>query len=262
MEPRVFTYDISGAGDPLVLIPGGLTGWLSWIPHQGPLSAHHRVIRVQPIHNELGSAGQPGQPGYTETLERESLLLTVDELGVDRADFAGWSRGGRALINFTLAFPERVRSLALVEPGADWILEELGESDPNLEETNAIMDRLRGKEVTEDDLASFLAKTGFVEDPDQVRRHPNWESWLPHRMALSWEYDPTDRIVRSVGALRAIDCPVLLIKGTTTEPWLARIVDLLGELLPKATVEELEGGHAAHIQSIDRFLEVLEEHLH
>lgn len=63
MEPRVLRYEDSGQGEPLVLVPGGLTGWLSWIPHQGRLAGRYRVVRVQPIHNELGSAAIPDSPG-------------------------------------------------------------------------------------------------------------------------------------------------------------------------------------------------------
>ena len=132
MKPRVLKYDVAGKGDPLILVPGGLTGWLSWIPHQERLSDRHRVIRVQPIHNELGTAGKVGDPSYTRETERESLRLTLDELGIEQADFAGWSRGGKALIDFTAVHPSRVRSLTLVEPAAYWILEELGETDRRL----------------------------------------------------------------------------------------------------------------------------------
>jgi len=31
-------FDITGAGEPVVLVPGGLTGWLSWKPHAEQLS--------------------------------------------------------------------------------------------------------------------------------------------------------------------------------------------------------------------------------
>lgn len=262
MEPRVLTYDIAGEGDRLVLVPGGLTGWVSWIPHQERLSGHHQVIRVQPIHNELGSAGKPGDPSYTAEVERESLRLTLDELGIGEADFAGWSAGGKALIEFTLAYPARVRSLALVEPAAYWILKELGQTDSRLDESYEFLYGLAGREVTEDDLARFLGFGGFVEDPAQVRSHPYWDRWVSHRMALSWLSEEVFRSGRSVKDLSLITCPVLLVKGTVTEPWEKRVVDILGVYLPNARVVELEGDHAAHIQSIDRFLEELEAHLH
>src|SRR5437016_741500 len=116
MEPRVLLHDEKGAGEPVVLVPGSLTGWLSWLPHQERLAPRYRAIRVQPIHNELGSAGQRGDASYTANTEREALRLTLDALELDDAHLVGWSGGGRALIEFALAYPERVRSLALVEP--------------------------------------------------------------------------------------------------------------------------------------------------
>lgn len=261
MEPRVLQYESSGEGEPLVLVPGGLTGWLSWIPHADRLSAKRRVIRVQPIHNELGSKGVTGDPTYTAETEREALRMTIDALGIDRADFAGWSGGGRALLEFALAYPERVRSMTLVEPAAYWILEELEAPGPELDEINGFIHGLAGSEVTEDDLARFLALAGFASTPDEARRDPNWERWIPHRMALSWQSKELDRFGRSVEELSAIACPVLLVKGTRTGDWEKRVVDDLGRRIPGVRVLELEGDHASHIQSIDAFLDALEAHL-
>ncbi len=53
VRSRVLKHDIVGEGEPLVLLPGGLTGSVSWIPHQERLSATRRMVRIQPIHNEL-----------------------------------------------------------------------------------------------------------------------------------------------------------------------------------------------------------------
>jgi len=43
-------YEISGSrhrGEPIVLVPGGLSGWISWKPHAEILSKDYKVIRVQ-----------------------------------------------------------------------------------------------------------------------------------------------------------------------------------------------------------------------
>ncbi len=261
MQPRVLQHEVRGDGDPIVLVPGGLTGWISWIPHAERLAAARRAIRVQPIHNELGSAGQPGDPQYTAETERESLRLTLDDLGIASADFGGWSGGGRALIEFAIAYPERVTTLALVEPAAYWILEELGEVDEEVRRVNAFMHDLAGRPVSEENLGQFLRLAGFVEAGEDPRRHPNWERWVPHRMALSWSFEAVDHPGRTLAELASIACPVLLVKGTVTTEWLKRVVVVLDEQLPNATVRELPGDHACHIQSIDLFLEALETHL-
>lgn len=261
MRPRPLLTDVAGEGEPLVLVPGGLTGWVSWVPHQERLSGRRRVIRVQPIHNELGSAGQTGDPSYNSEVERDSLRLTLDGLGIDRADFGGWSAGGKALLDFTVNYPDRVRSLTLVEPASYWVLDELGASDPRLRRFTQYLQGLTGKAITEDDLAVFLANAGFVDDPTKARQHPYWERALPHRMTLSWLSAELMVSKHSVGDLKAITSPVLLTNGTVTDDWEKRVVDLLGELLPNARVVELDGGHAHHIESMDRFLAEFEAHL-
>jgi pimeloyl-ACP methyl ester carboxylesterase len=86
--------------------------------------------------------------------EGEPVVLIPGGLGIETAHFAGWSAGGKASIEFALAYPERVRTLTLVEPEAYWILEQLGAPDPDVERTDSFMQALFGKEVTEDDLAS------------------------------------------------------------------------------------------------------------
>ena len=65
----------------------------------------------------------------------------------------------------------------------------------------------------------------------------------------------------SLADLAAVECPVLLTKGTLTGKVERRVVDLLAMQLPNARVVELEGSHAHHIESIDQFLEAFEQHL-
>jgi pimeloyl-ACP methyl ester carboxylesterase len=261
VEPRVLNHHSLGEGEPVVLVPGGLTGWLSWIPHQERLASRYPAIRVQPIHNELGSAGLPGDAEYTAVTERESLRLTLDALNHDRPHLVGWSGGGKSALEFAMEYPGRLRSLTLVEPAAYWVLEQLGDSLDEVQKANSLVHRLFGRDVTEDDLAQFLQVAGFVVSADAAPSHPNWERWLSHRMALSWQGESVDHPQRAVEELSRVTCPTLLTKGTYTSPWLKRVVDVLGERLADATVAEFDGDHAHHIESIDAFLTALEAHL-
>lgn len=261
MKPRSLNVDIAGEGEPLVLLPGGLTGWISWIPHQERLASDYRVIRVQPIHNEMGSAGEPGDASYTREIAIESLRLTLEELEIETAHFAGWSAGGKGLLDFAIVYPDRARSLTLVEPAAFWLLDQVGEMDASLSEYIQYLHSLGGKNITEDDLATFLHEAGFVDDPADARSDPYWDRGLRHRMTLSWLSEDLMGSDATIEDLATIRCPVLLTKGSTTVGWEKRVVDLLAEHLPAASVVELEGDHAHHIQSIDRFLNELDNHL-
>lgn len=195
----------------------------------------------------------PGDLGYTAAIERESLRLTLDALQLENPHLAGWSGGGKAVLEFAMEYPGRVRSLTLVEPAAYWILEQLGESLAEVERANSLVHGLFGREVTEGDLANFLELAGFVESAEDAPSHPNWERWLNHRMALSWQGEELDHPARTVDELAHVICPTLLTKGTRTAGWLKRVVDVLGERLPHSEVAQFEGDHAHHIQSIDAF---------
>ncbi len=87
-----------------------------------------------------------------------------------------------------------------------------------------------------------------------------WEFWLPHRGALA-NQGGLGRKARTLGEVEGFEQPVLLVKGTRSSSWLRDIVDALGRHYPRATVPDLEGRHACHVERIDEFVTRLEEHL-
>lgn len=259
MQPRALRHDVQGTGEPLVLVPGGLTGWRSWAPHQERLSERLQAIRVQPIHNELGARGEIAGEGYDDQVERDSLLATLDALGLTRAHFAGWSGGARALIEFALEYPERVRSLTLIEPPAIWVAKAAGQTvDPAVLEVEALIERLGGRPVSEDDLAHFLRLSGLLTEGQDPRRLPQWETWLEYRHTLASQHR-LGRTARSLAELASFEPPVLLVKGARSSSWVRELVDELARQFPHARVAELAGGHACHIEDIDAFTQVLED---
>lgn len=64
---------------------------------------------------ELYAADEP-PPGYTLDAEVEGILRVADAAGFDRFHLVGYSAGGAASLVFATRHPERLRSLALLEP--------------------------------------------------------------------------------------------------------------------------------------------------
>ena len=259
MIRKVLLHEVMGQGEPIVLVPGGLSGWLSWIPHAERLSAERMVVRVQLRSVELAEAGEPFPPDYGTLTERDALRATVDELGLDSFDLVGWSYGGHVSLAFTLEYPERVQSLTLIEPPAVWILRETGGAADSLAQSEAFDRSTAGWEITVDDLKGFLVRAGFGEPGDDFESLPQWPVWVRNRQIISanvtiWDY--TDSLDR----LRALEVPILAVKGTETTKDLAAIVDDLVATAPHGRLLELPGGHACHIQNIDRFLDELAKH--
>lgn len=260
MNRKALLHEVKGQGDPIVLVPGILSGWFSWIPFAERLSKERAVVRVQLCNVELAEAGEPFPDDYGTLAEREALLATVDELGLDGFDLAGWSYGGAVALAFALEHPERVRTLTLIEPEAPWILRGAGHTAETLARNEAYDRSFTGRDVTVDDLKDFLARAGFGQPGDDVESLPSWPVWVRNRQVLSTIgtiHDYTDSLDR----LRSPDIPLLAVKGTDTTEQDAAVVDDLVANAPRARLLELPGDHACHIQNIDRFLEELDTHL-
>lgn len=259
MSQESLLHEVKGQGEPIVLVPGGLSGWLSWIPHAEQLSAERMVVRVQLRSIELAEAGEPFPDDYGTVTEREALRATVDELGLESFDLAGWSYGGHVSLAFALEYPERVRTLTLIEPEASWVLRETGNAKDTLAENEAYDRSFTGREVTVDDFKDFLVRAGFGQPGDDFESLPSWPVWVRNRQVLSaigTIHDYTDSLDR----LRSLDVPVLAVKGTDTTQQDAAVVDDLVATAPRARLLELPGGHACHIENIDRFLDELTKH--
>lgn len=259
-DTRPLLHDVTGDGEPIVLVPGILSGWLSWIPFAERLSKERMVVRVQLRGVELAGAGEPFPDDYGTLTEREALLATVDELGLDSFDLAGWSYGGHVALAFALEYPARIRSLTLIEPEASWILRETGHAKDVLARNEDYDRSFTGREITVQDLKDFLVRAGFGAPGDDFESLPPWPVWVRNRRVLSTVgtiHDYTDSLDR----LRALDIPVLAVNGTDTTEQDAAVVDDLVATVPHARLLELPGDHACHIENIDLFLEALNTHL-
>jgi pimeloyl-ACP methyl ester carboxylesterase len=259
-ERRHLLHERTGAGNPIVLVPGGLSGWVSWIPHARTLSESHEVIRVQLRGLELVESGQVVPDSYAITTETDALLATVDALGLERFDLAGWSFGGLVALDFALAHPGRVRTLTLIEPAAYWILREAGYDRGVLDDLERSDCSLRGKTITPMEFRNFLVRVGLAKPDDDVESHRSWPIWMQNRQILAsigmiWDYD------NSLDCLRELDVPILAVFGSDSCSHDVAIVRTLAATAPKVTLLELPGDHACHLQSGVAFLAALEAHL-
>ncbi|MFE4856643.1 alpha/beta fold hydrolase [Streptomyces sp. NPDC056670] len=101
------SYDVGGDGPPVVLIHAGVADHHMWDALVPTLAERHTVIRYD-LRGFGESAPPTGPFGETDDLRR-----LLDHLGHERVRLVGASWGGRVAVDFTLAHPERVHSLAM-----------------------------------------------------------------------------------------------------------------------------------------------------
>jgi pimeloyl-ACP methyl ester carboxylesterase len=103
-------YDEQGAGEPLVLLHGGLGSGEMFAAVAPALAAERRVILVDLQGH--GRTADVDRPFSVETMADDVAGL-IEHLG-GSADVLGYSLGGEVALRLALQHPERVRNLVLV----------------------------------------------------------------------------------------------------------------------------------------------------
>lgn len=112
-----FSYDVSGQGEPVVLIHGFGLDRRMWEPQMAALTERPRrgtTFRV--IRYDLRGHGRTTATFADSFAHHDDLARLLDELAVRRAAIAGLSLGARIAVDFALAYPERATRLVLAGP--------------------------------------------------------------------------------------------------------------------------------------------------
>lgn len=107
--------DSGGPGAPVVCLPGGPMQPAGYLGDLGGLSAHRRLIRLDP--RGTGASATPADPG---SYRCDRLVADVDalraHLGLDRLDLLAHCAGANLAVLYATRHPVRVGRLALITP--------------------------------------------------------------------------------------------------------------------------------------------------
>ncbi|HSP10186.1 MAG TPA: alpha/beta fold hydrolase [Candidatus Dormibacteraeota bacterium] len=104
-------YEVHGQGDPLVLLHGGVAGIANIESLLPGLSARRQVIAV-----ELQGHGRTSDSDRPLSFEAmaDDVAGVLAEMGIERADWMGYSLGGGTALRAVIRHPQTVRRLVLV----------------------------------------------------------------------------------------------------------------------------------------------------
>jgi pimeloyl-ACP methyl ester carboxylesterase len=103
-------YDISGQGEPLVLIMGLGGTRQSWVFQKRTFSKHFKVVAFDS--RGIGKSDKPDEPFTIKTMADDTIGL-MDHLNIDKAHVLGVSHGGRVAQEVAINYPDRVNRLVL-----------------------------------------------------------------------------------------------------------------------------------------------------
>jgi pimeloyl-ACP methyl ester carboxylesterase len=221
-------HNPDGSKTPLLLSHGfGATAGM-WAPNVAALSSERPVVAwSQRGHGDSDSPSEPAAYGHELCLGDMAAIL--DAVGATPAILVGMSLGGYLSLAFTLAHPERVAALVLVDTGPGF------RSDKSREQWNEWA-RQRADEIDQEG-----ALGGSSSEVRQARHRD------PHGVAQAARYVLTQADSHIIDSLPSIAVPTLVVVGSDDTNFLGA-ADYMQQRIPGARKVVIDNaGHASNI---------------
>lgn len=196
---------------------------------------------VEAVAKELELYAGEGPPlNYALDVEVEGILRAAEASGFERFHLVGYSGGGASSLAFAAKHPERLRSLALLEPA--WAGNE--GLDPAEEAVWRELDRimaLRPEEMMPAFVRCNLGP-GVEPPPPPPGPPPPWMAKRPAGLNAFTQAFKAGEL--ELDALRRLQAPVYFALGGLSNPdYYARIAERLARVFPNFTLEVFEERH-------------------
>jgi pimeloyl-ACP methyl ester carboxylesterase len=234
-------YEVEGDGVPVVLVHGHALDLRMWDDQVPALVDIARVVRYDA--RGFGRSTRDAETAYSHA---DDLWLLLDHLGIERAVLVGMSMGGRTAVEATLAAPERVLALVLLDAlldGVPW--------DPASKRgIQAIREPLQAGDLAGAKAAWF--DHGFFasakRDPVLGRR---LAQMLDDYSGVNWTSpDPHAPHPDSIELLGSIAAPTTVVVAELDVPCFRDMSDVLADRIPGARKITVPGvGHMVNMEA-------------
>lgn len=248
-------YDLSGAGDPTVLVHGSLVDRRTWdLVGPGLAQSLHVLAYDRRGHGE--STGAPRHhPVRDDALDLAALLESLDLYPVH---VIAHSYGGAVAFRLASERPEMVRSVIAHEPPFIGLLDD----DPadalegervraGVEAIRALVHSGRPEAAAREIVNAFSTEKGAWD-----RLRPEVQQTLLRHVDRWAEEFADPELTHPDGALFSeLLIPTLLTSGERSPPFVRRVTDRLARELKNATVQTVPGvSHVPHWTNPDQFI--------
>lgn len=235
-------YEVQGGGEPVLFIHGAL--WADFLRPLGEQPAFSGFQRIR--HHRRGYGESSGPSGGFDTQVADIVAL-LDHLEVDKAHLVGHSEGAMIALVLASSHPDRVRSLALLEPlpSSSWLAASafanlLGILGPAFE---AMAGRYQAGDIA-GALDALFEPTGLDWRAAAEAAGPGVVAQGVNDAATFVESEASALVTWSYGVEQAatIDSPVLSWGSAADNPINPATRAFLRELFPQCEEVILEGG--------------------
>lgn len=249
--------DSKSKGIPVILVPGVIMP--AMLSYSQVLDVLKDEIAAYPKELEVYKDNTPPL-NYNLDMEVEGIKRTADDAGLDTFHLIGYSGGGASSLAFTSVYPQRLRSLALIEPA--WIGNE-GRTAEDIADWNEIEEMLL---LPNDErmkaFQRWQMKKGLEPPELPVPKGPP-PPWLLKRPAGIEALVKAFKVYKlNSEKFRNFKKPVYYALGSRSRGIYERMANTLKNLFPVMRVEIYEGrSHLdpPHRAEAERFAQALRE---
>jgi pimeloyl-ACP methyl ester carboxylesterase len=212
---------------------------------------------LAPEHYGCESSGPwTGEHAFTLADEAARAIALIDE-SEDKVHLVGHSYGGGVALHVALARPARIASMALYEPSAFHLLRQMGEAGAEANaEIAAVARRICQCVVTGDYRGGLAAFVDYWSGPG------TWDAMRPTVQSALMRWAPKAPLdfralieeTTPASAYRALNFPVLILRGELAPAPTRVIAEGLSELLPNSRLMVVDC--AGHMGPLTRAPEV------
>ncbi len=237
-------YDEQGDGPPVLLVHGTAACVWGGVPER--LAGGHRVIQYD--RRLFGDSSGPA-PATGDAARDAAALL--EALGATPATVVGWSMGGVVALELAIERPDLVRSLVLLEPALHMKSRPTARVLLMLLRLQVARRLRRTRRAAELFLRWALRRrsggTTFDELSQEMR-----EQMLGNADGILSDFDLGTGEHMKRERIGAIECPVTLLVGGSSDPGFEKAGRRLERMLPGMTVQRLPNcGHLVQFDAPD-----------
>ena len=251
-------YEITGSGEPLLLIMGTTGSIPLWGGFRTALEAKYQVIAFD--NRGLGGS-ERGEGALSVASMAEDASALLEALEIPRAHVLGWSLGSAIAQELALAHPDQVASAVMYATwaGCDGY-------------QRSLLSALRLPYVHRD-FENAMAATGLAYSPEMLDRPDLAELMAPsipalpqteEQMQVTVEQWDADLAFDSLDRIPTITAPTLVIVGEQDLLTPPRQAKKVADAIPGARFELVTGpgsSHALHVERPDELLTIATEFL-
>lgn len=258
-------YRVSGAGRPVICLPGGPMLDSAYLGDLGGLSAHRQLIMV-----DLRGTGQSAIPADAASYRCDRQVGDVEalreHLGLDQLDVLAHSAGANLAALYAARHPGRVGKLALITPSTAAVgivtagparlqAARLRQDEPWFAAAYAALEAVVAGHATDAGWKAidpfFYGRWDTATQAYQAAQDASWNDEAAAAFRAEGAFDPP----ATRAALAAFNAPVLLLAGELDLNTIADVAAEFAGLFPDAgLIVQPAAGHYPWLDDADQFV--------